>query len=82
MAPKRMHKGGRGKRDAQDEVLGWKQRGMSDAGIRTILVERGYSKARVSQLMKAAGCKAGPYTKYEYICGQVHDKNIPDLNVE
>ena len=65
MAPKRVHKGGRGKRGAQDEVNKWKQEGMSDVGIRQLLVEQGYSKARVSQLMKAAGCKPGPYPKWD-----------------
>lgn len=86
MAPKRMHRGGRGKRCAQDEVIGFKKEGMSDAGIRALLVGQGYSKARVSQLMKAAGCKPGPYPKSAYIIAQNDirevDVNNHDVNVD
>ena len=82
MAPKRVHKGGRGKRSAQDEVIGWKKGGMSDVGIRSLLVDQGYSKARVSQLMKAAGCKPGPYSKWDRLAAQANDKNIADPNAD
>ena len=82
MAPKRVYKGGRGKHCAQDEVKKWKQEGMSDVGIRQLLVEQGYSKARVSQLMKAAGCKPGPSTRMERIIAQKDDEIIPELNID
>ena len=92
MGPKRIHKGGRGKRDAQDEVIALKKSGVGDPCIRAILVKRGYSKARVSQLMKAAGCKPGPYSKWENTSAQnyifrhdadfVPDANVPDANVD
>ena len=82
MAPKRVHKGGRGKRGAQDEVDKWKRQGMSDVGIRQLLVEQGYSKARVSQLMKAAGCKPGPCTRLEHIIAQKDDDLIANLKID
>jgi len=81
MASKLVHKGGRGKRGAQGEVKKWKQKGMSDVGIRHLLVEQGYSKARVSQLMKATGCKPGPFTRSEVIIAQKHDEIIANLKI-
>ena len=82
MAPKLVHKGGRGKHGAQDEVKRWKQEGMSKAGIRQLLVEQGYSKARVSQLMKAVGCKPGPCTRLEHIIAQKDDELIANLKID
>ena len=82
MAPKLVHRGGRGKHGAQDEVKRWKQEGMSKAGIRQLLVEQGYSKARVSQFMKAAGCKPGPCTRMEQIIAQKRDEITPKLNID